>query len=284
MLFDIVITSIEKDKFILQHNLNSIKKYVKNYRRIIVVSNNKLTDIEGVEWFDEKKYPFQLRDVYDNLFNYGKNRNRKCSYINQLLKLYAHKIIPDLTENILICDSDIIFIKETTFIKDDKPLYGNRIVKRRSYQPYFEHFLLLNDNFDFLNSKDNIKLAKNNKLVSGICHHIVYNKFIINELIDLIEKTNNTIFWKFYLNKAMEGKKEPANCELYYNYVNKFHNDKIIIREINWLERPADGGSSNSVINNFKIQFNKDKNYALNKGCSYIAYHSYDRSLIEESC
>ena len=32
---------------------NSIKEYIKDYRRIIVVSNERLTDIEGVEWFDE---------------------------------------------------------------------------------------------------------------------------------------------------------------------------------------------------------------------------------------
>ena len=44
-----------------------------------------------------------------------KLRRRKLSYINQLLKLYAYKVIDNLTENILIIDSDVIFIKDTSF-------------------------------------------------------------------------------------------------------------------------------------------------------------------------
>ena len=57
MQFDIVISSCKKDEFVLQKAIESIKQYIKGYRRIIVVSNEKLTDAEGVEWFDEKKYP-----------------------------------------------------------------------------------------------------------------------------------------------------------------------------------------------------------------------------------
>ena len=280
MLFDIIISSIEKDKFILQHTIKSIKKYVKNYRRIIVVSNNKLTDIEGLEWFDEKKYPFTKRDVFDNLHNFGEKRNKKCSYINQLLKLYAHKVIPNLTENILICDSDIIFVKDTIFIEDNKPLYGNRIVSKNSYLSYFNHFLLLHESFDFLKTEKKQELIKNNNLISGICHHIMYNKYIINELINLVEKKHNITFWKYYLNISKENEYEPANCELYYNYVCKFHSDKIKIRPITWLEKPASNGMSNNIIDNFNSEFDKHKNHAIQLGNSYIAYHSYNREVI----
>lgn len=280
MLFDIIISSIEKDKFILQYNIESIKKHVKNYRRIIVVSNNKLTDIEGVEWFDEKKYPFTKKDVFNNLYNFGEKRNKKCSYINQLLKLYAHKVIPNLTENILICDSDIIFVKDIIFIENNKPLYGNRIVSKNHYLSYFNHFLSLHESFNFLETKEQQLLIKNNQLLSGICHHIMYNKYIINELIDLIEKKDNIIFWKYYLNISKENEYEPANCELYYNYVCKFHNDKIKIRPISWLEKPAPNGQSNQIIQNFDEKFKEDKNNALKLNCSYIAYHSYNREII----
>ena len=282
MVFDIVITSIEKDKFILQHTIMSIKKHVKNFRRIIVVSNNKLTDIEGVEWFDEKKYPFTKKDVFDNMINFGERRNKKCSYINQILKLYAHKIIPDLTENILICDSDIVFIKDITFMDENKPMYGNRIFDYNSIKQYFDHHQLLNEEFNFINTEQNKELSKINKLMSGICHHIMYNKYIIDELISLIETKHNCVFWKFYLNKSVDSKYEPANCELYYNYVCKYHKDKIIIRDIKWLERAAEGGKSNNIILNFDNQHNINKNIALSQGCSYIAYHSYNREIINE--
>ena len=63
MKFDIVISSCKKDQFVLQKAIESIKEYIKGYRRIIVVSNEKLTEIENVEWFDEKKYPFTMKDM-----------------------------------------------------------------------------------------------------------------------------------------------------------------------------------------------------------------------------
>lgn len=283
MVFDIVITSIEKDKFILQHSIKSIKKYVKGFRRIIIVSNNKLTDIEGVEWFDEKKYPFTKKDVYDNMVNFGVKRNRKCSYINQILKLYAHKVIPDLTENILLCDSDIIFIKDVTFMNENKPLYGNRVFDYDSILPYLNHTQILNEEFNFANTEENKELSKNNKIMSGVCHHMMYNKDIINELIFYIEQKHNCVFWKFYLNIAIENKYEPAEFELYYNYVNKYHKDKIIIREIKWLERPAEGGKQNNVIFNFDNIFNNDMKTALSQNCTYIAYHSYNREEINNN-
>jgi hypothetical protein len=280
MKFDIVISSIEKDQFILQKTIISIQKYVENYRRIIVVSNNKLTDIDGVEWFDEKQYPFTKKDVFNNLYNFGPKRNKKCSYINQLLKLYAHKIIPNLTDNILICDSDIVFIKKTKFIEDNKPLYGNKIVDDNQSLCYYKHFLLLHEDFNFLNSIEQQNLLKQKKILTGICHHIMYNKYIIEELINLIEKKHNTTFWKYYLNISKEDIFEPANCELYYNYVYKFHFDKIKIRPISWLERPAAVGKSNEIIKNFDIKFEEDKYNAIKLGHSYIAYHSYNREII----
>jgi hypothetical protein len=290
MKFDIVISSCKKDQFILQKAIESIKKYVINFRRIIVVSSEKLTNIVGVEWFDEKNYPFNIKDIYDNMYNLApeETRRRKVSYINQLIKLYAHKVIPNLTDNILIYDSDIIFIKKTYFFDNDIPLYGNRIVKlEKGYINYLNHHLKLNKNFDFLNNIEvNKNLKKKGLFCSGICHHIIYNKYIIEEIINLIEKQHNQIFWKYYLNiidtrdKNKYNHIEPANCELYYNYVVSFHNDKVKIRNITWKEKPAKSKSSNNIIINYDKQFVIDKKISLQEGHNYIAYHSYNREII----
>lgn len=291
MLFDIVISSCKKDKFVLQKSIQSIKQYVEGYRRIIVVSNEKLTEIDGVEWFDEKNYPFTIKDMYDYMDKMvpEDKRRRKVSYINQLLKLYAHKVIPDLLDNILICDSDIIFIKNITFIKDNKPLYGNRIVNLDPYQQYLNHHLKLHPSFDFGNKLDiNISLKPSGRFCSGICHHIIYNKNIINEIVDLIEKTHNTVFWKYYLNQVDTRDRnhmnhcEPANCEFYYNYVNLFHPDKIKIRPLTWLEDPAKSKQQNDIVNTYSNRFEMVKNKALLQGHSYIAFHSYNREYYED--
>lgn len=277
--YDIVITSCKKDQKVLQLCINSIKKYINGYRRIIVVSNEKLTDIENVEWFDEKKYPFSKKDLYDQMYNVVPDslRRKRLGYINQLLKLYAHYIIPDLTENILIIDSDIIFIKESSFFdykynqttKNNEliPKYGYNYMYPNGWDFYQNHFKKLHPTFNDFNK-------------SGICHHIIYNKHIINEIFNLIEKHHNQTFWKIYLNlmdtRPNEIHSEPANCELYFNYISKFHKDKFILRLIKWLESPAVGGQNNRINSDESI-FQTQKEKALKENCNYIAFHSYDR-------
>ena len=292
MLFDIVISSCKKDEFVLQKAIESIKKYVKGYRRIIVVSNEKLTDADGAEWFDEKRYPFTMKDMYDYMDKMvpDEKRRRKVSYINQLIKLYAHKVIPDLLDNILIYDSDIVFIKETFFFEEDKPLYGNRIVSLDPYQQYLNHHLQLHPSFDFGNKLElNIKFKKKGDFCSGICHHIMYNKEIIQEMINLVEKQHNEIFWKFYLKRVDTRDTnhmkhcEPANCELYYNYVNLFHPDKIRVRPITWKEEAAVPKKQNNIVSNYNNRFELLKTNALSEGNSYIAFHSYNRKYYEDS-
>tara|TARA_B100000787_G_C16176693_1_gene289425 strand:+ start:827 stop:1705 length:879 start_codon:yes stop_codon:yes gene_type:complete len=292
MLFDIVISSCKKDEFVLQKAIESIKKYIKGYRRIIVVSNEKLTDTDGVEWFDEKQYPFTVKDMYDYMDKLvpDEKRRRKVSYINQLIKLYAHKVIPDLLDDILIYDSDIVFIKETFFFEDDKPLYGNRIVSLDPYQQYLNHHLQLHPSFDFGNKlKINRRLKQSGHFCSGICHHIMYNKEIIQEMINLVEKQHNKLFWKFYLKRVDTRDKnhmkhcEPANCELYYNYVNLFHPDKIRVRPITWKEQAAAPKQQNNIVSNHNSIFESLKKGALSEGHSYIAFHSYNRKYYEDS-
>ena len=218
-----------------------------------------------------------------NLCRYGEQRERKFSYINQILKLYAHRVIPDLTENILICDSDIVFVRDLTFIEEGKPIYNYRYVPFDEYVNYFQHFLLLSPTFTFLENPENIEAKENNEVISGITHHIMYNKHVINELLDLVEKTNdNKTFWKYYLNIAEHDKYEPANCELYFNYVFKFHRDKIKLRPLKWFERAAEGTTANEFLMNFKANYPIHRKYALENDFYYIGYHSYDRETFEE--
>ena len=69
---------------------------------------------------------------------------------------------------------------------------------------------------------------------------------------------------------------EPANCELYFNYISKFHKEKFILRLIKWLESPAVGGQNNRINSDESI-FQTQKEKALKENCNYIAFHSYDR-------
>src|SRR5436190_474838 len=110
---DVVIPCHEKDALTLELSINGVKKNCKNIRRIIVVSKKKLTN--NAEWFDEARYPFNRRSILMTIFNNDISkvaqyetapRNRTGWIYQQLLKLYAPLVIPDISSNVLVVDAD----------------------------------------------------------------------------------------------------------------------------------------------------------------------------------
>lgn len=71
---------------------------------------------------------------------------------------------------------------------------------------------------------------------------------------------------------------EPAEYDLYYNYISKFHNGRVILRKIKWNESPANSGENNVINKDYSI-FETQKNKGLKENCNYVAFHSYDRDL-----
>ena len=63
---DVVIPCCAKDRETLNLCIEGIRKFGKNIRRVIVVSNEPLTEL--AEWFDEKKFPFSKNDIAKEIF------------------------------------------------------------------------------------------------------------------------------------------------------------------------------------------------------------------------
>ena len=118
---DIVIACHEKDLYTLDECIKSVIKFVKNKNRIIVISKNKLTDM--AEWFSEDNFPFSKKDVetefskIDSLLYKDQSRLERMGwYFKQIINFYAPLIIPDISNNVLILDADIIFNKPIEFV------------------------------------------------------------------------------------------------------------------------------------------------------------------------
>src|ERR1700733_3334651 len=104
---DVVIPSIEKDAMTLELCIAGIRKNCSSIRKVIVVSSKQLT--HKAEWFDESRYPFSKKDV---AFYLSKGVSQRTSsllqqqdsrlgwYYQQLLKLYAPFVIPDISPNV----------------------------------------------------------------------------------------------------------------------------------------------------------------------------------------
>lgn len=74
---DAVIPCHKKDLETINMVINGIRKNVKNIRRIIVVSESKLTD--KAEWFDERKFPFTQYDIAFEIFQ---NEQKARDFMN----------------------------------------------------------------------------------------------------------------------------------------------------------------------------------------------------------
>lgn len=242
-LFDIIICVGPYDCNIIHDMIPYTKKNVIGYRNIYIICSDPSLTIEGTITINENIFPFCITDL---ISQFG-NNNRNGWYLQQLLKLYAGNVIPGILKNYLIIDGDTFFLKPTSFIDVyDRYIYttGNE-----HHLPYFKHMNKLHP------------LLKKLHECSGISHHMIMNSDIVNSLFKLVEtEHDNSPFWKIFLN-SIDIEDFPysgaSEYEMYFNYVIKFHNDKITIRQLEW----CNAGELN------------DKN----NQCDFISIHWYIR-------
>jgi hypothetical protein len=219
-MFDIVILHGPNDDNIINKNIEYNSKNIIGYNKIYIISHDKNLKIDNCITINEEIFPFKKSDMEI----YIKCKQRCGWYLQQLLKLYSHIYIKELLDHYLVIDSDTLFLKKTEFFENNIPLYnfGNEY-----HLDYFDHMKR------FLP-----ELSKQNN-TSGICHHMIFNKTILKELFLKVETLHKDIFWKVFLNCVNNKCKNSLNIhagvseyEIYYNYIIKYHKDKMKIREL----------------------------------------------------
>ena len=241
--FDIIICVGPNDNDVIYNMIPYTKKNIIGYRNIYLICANPTINIEGTITIDENIFPFNI----NNLIQKFGNNNRNGWYLQQLLKLYSGSVIPGILENYLIIDSDTHFLKPTSFIDPDgKYIYttGSEYNK-----PYFNHMNKLHPSL------------KKTHPCSGIVHHMIVNNNHLNSLMNLVETNHDgKPFWEIFLNMV-----DPTDFphsgaseyEIYFNYMNIYHQHDIIIRELNWKNAHSINDS--------------------NKHCDYVSIHWYMR-------
>lgn len=216
-IFDIVIPVGPNDKDTIYKQIEFTKKNIIGYRNIYLICYDPKIIIEGCITINENIFPFSLETVG---MIHGQSK-RNGWYLQQLLKLYALTIIPEILDKCLVIDADTFFLKPTIFIKNSKCLYN---FGSEYHLPYFEHMLKLDEEL--------IKVY-NNK--SGICHHMVFEQKYINELINKIEENYNDKFYNIFLKLVTDINGSGASeYEIYFNYVFKNYIHNVEIRQLNW--------------------------------------------------
>ncbi|MFZ4100130.1 MAG: DUF6492 family protein, partial [Chlamydiia bacterium] len=198
--------------------------------RVFVVSKKQLTS-EAI-WVPEKAYPFDMADVGTELFH-GKQewlQRRFCRtgwYLQQLLKLYAPVAIPDLSEYFLIVDSDIVFYRDVELFCQGVPCYGT---SHENWRPYFDHMAKL------------LPGLRRFSDVSGIVHHMLMSRSVLDRLKQEVETLWHRPFWKSFLGLVEPGEGCGASeYEIYFNYL-QLRGYPIKLKPTSWIQRYVEQG------------------------------------------
>ncbi len=259
MLIDVAIPAHEKDLHTLNHCINGIKNNILGVRRIIVVSKKKFT--EQAEWFDESLYPFSYQEINDlvNGSNVGWN-------FQQLLKLYSPLVIPGILPNVLVIDADTVFYRKVSFFsKEGLPLYN--LSKDKNLENSNFHQITLRHIKKIL-PKIAEQFPRNFENISGICHHMLFQKHIIEELFTAVEKHDpfGEPFYKIFLQNR-ENSFGVAEYNLYFYFLITTHPKDYKIRILQYK-------------NTAKFSPFKER---LRRKYHYCSYHSYMRNDQQKS-
>jgi hypothetical protein len=243
-LYDIVICVGPNDYSIINETIIYTIKNIIGFRNIYIITPDpmsiKIND-KCVNIINDNVFTFNIKEIANKI-----GYNRSGWYLQQLLKLYAGNTIDGILDNYLVIDSDTFFLKPIKFISDNKYILT---LGYEYHKPYFEHMNKLHQEL------------KKQCPYSGISHHFIFNKKIINEMFDFIEKNhNNEPFWKIFINAVNSNESSGASeYELYFTYLLLNHRDKIILRKLTW----------DNINNLSKIK---------NKDYDYVSIHWYNRT------
>ena len=206
--FDIVIPLGPND-------INFINKVVEecikniNFRNIYIVS--KKDPGVGI-WISENLFPFKLEEI-----NF--REDRRGWYFQQLIKLYAGNIIEGILDNYLVIDADTIFLRPVTFIDSSGVFLFN--TGTEYHQAYFTHMNKIHPSM------------KKTHPCSGICHHMMFNKQLLNEMFNFLSP--NEPFWVTFMKHVDQTQHSGASeYEIYFTYLNLYHKESIKIRNLEW--------------------------------------------------
>ncbi|HLD77319.1 MAG TPA: hypothetical protein VI861_04220 [Rickettsiales bacterium] len=225
--FDVIIPVHKKDLAILEYCIEAAKNKLIGVRRIITISRERYT--KNAEWFAESNFPFTIQEVaqYVSLGHAG-------WYFQQLLKMYAPLIIPDVAKNVMILDSDTVFFKKTKMFDDEgRPFYSISKDTKICRKPFDirveEHIVKLWPEI----SRNN--LPPEFKEFSGIAHNMMFNRDFMEELFQKVEKYDGSgdKFYKIFL-KCANQEHSASEYQIYFNFLTIFHRDKIAIRRLKY--------------------------------------------------
>lgn len=252
---DIFMPTLEKDAKVLPVCLKYAKKFIKHpIGNIYIISPRSAKQVRhiaksfGCVWIDEESIlPITKKDI-----NYIHNGEDRAGWVfKMLLNLSADKVCKE--KNILVLDSDTVFLRPQIFIYKGKPIFNESPLY---HKPYFNM---------------NIRLfgLRHPSSLSYITHYMLFNSEILKSLRSDIEKHNNSKRWYEAIINKIDTREGSgfADYEIYADYYLHRLKKSAVINY--WLVK-------DSGISNYETLLKLKKTLSNKYGA--VALHNYDRN------
>tara|TARA_Y100000004_G_scaffold191156_1_gene249453 strand:+ start:1541 stop:2296 length:756 start_codon:yes stop_codon:yes gene_type:complete len=219
MKVDFVVPCHPKDQETIELVVNGIRKHT-NSNNIYIVSpqDMNIKDTIHIPDSDFAEYT-KFSTIKEKWESHNVEMSKRTGWLfQQTLKLYAHKVIDNLTEDYVAVDADTIFIREVNF----QPGVFQYCRAKEYHLPYLDTYA---------------KMTKNKESVgySFISHHMLFNKTWMQEMIDWVEELHGKGFMDVLLDSInyTEGS-TFSEWDFYGNYMLLNHADKSHRRQLYW--------------------------------------------------
>jgi len=226
LAFDCVIPAHAKDMDTLGATVASLRSCFPELGRIVVIASAQCAsavESVGAEYFDEAAglWPFSRADCKDCGCPAG-------WLLQQLLKLYAASIIPELASNVLVCDADVIWLEHASKRKiiffeqdigtDSQEVIANFCTFDSESCPPIRSIVDLHryDAFvpEVLPGLHKPRPGKE----TAVSHHAPLQRLVLEALFSEVEERHGQVFWVAFCNAARSCGGRASEYELYYSF------------------------------------------------------------------
>lgn len=224
---DAVIPAHEKDFALLRNCIAGLLRWVEPIERVFVVSRAPFaTDDARVLWTPEPAGGAALPSLDEARAHvaagHGDAATARVGWVyQQLLKLGAGDLVADLSDQYLIVDADVVFLRRVTFDADARFMYCRSADDHEPYVAAYRRLLGADPPVDF----------------ACTAHHLHVDRALLGEMTAEIEARHGRPWPLAYLDAVDWGEPSSINeQDTYAQWVLGTHRDVTRHRQLVWRE------------------------------------------------
>ena len=224
MPVDVLIPVGAKDRELLAVVVAAVRRHLRGHRRILLVSADRQDQRwcrdPQVEWIDEREFPPGSEALAQIL---GADTALGWWW-QQLIKLQAQRLLPELADHLLVLDSETVLLRPVRFLDGQ----GRSLLHPAS-----------EDNPTYRNHRQRLlpDLLCQTSGLSGITHCMLFDRRILEQLHTQVEAIHGVPLWQAFLSQVDPLHRRQGGAseyDLYFHYALQFAPQLVRLRSLPW--------------------------------------------------